>query len=134
MNRQVTIKTDTGRIVGTVSKARGETNKVGYWEYYDSQENLVRKCLYLRGVCVKIVDYYESGSVKCEETYDLEGEKFGNWISYHENGLVQSECSYEDGLLTGPRKYYNSEGKEILSQNFIQGELLEEMCYYINTV
>ena len=105
----------------------GKTSKM---QYFDKQ-----------GVCVKEVEYYESGQVKMEG--GMKGEKReGEWKAYFPDGRVQSIGTFVDGLRTGVATVWQENGN-LLQEGFYkegrhcgkwkfydeQGDLIKEVDY-----
>lgn len=73
------------------------------------------------------LEYNKDGDIITEEVYDNgflkernkynryneNGEKTGVWRSFHSNGTIESEITYEDGQKSGLAKTYNKKGKLI---------------------
>jgi len=46
--------------------------------------------------CGKQTEYYENGQMEMEENYK-DGVKDGKWTFYYENGQIREEGNYKDG-------------------------------------
>ena len=93
------------------------------------------------GLCVKEVEYYESGQVKMEGP--MKGEKReGEWKAYFPDGRVQSIGTFVNGLRTGVATVWQENGN-LLQEGFYkegrhcgkwkfydeQGDLIKEVDY-----
>tara|TARA_B100001057_G_C22194601_1_gene698328 strand:- start:15 stop:383 length:369 start_codon:yes stop_codon:yes gene_type:complete len=57
------------------------------------------------------------------------GLKNGEWISYFQNGEIQSICHFKDGVPHGPIIVYNQEGDELYRGNFENGSKIGEWVF-----
>jgi antitoxin component YwqK of YwqJK toxin-antitoxin module len=93
------------------------------------------------GICVKEVEFYETGQVKMEG--GMKGDKReGEWKAYFPDGRLQSEGTFVNGLRTGKATVWQSNGN-LLQEGFYkegkhvghwkwydeQGDLLREEDY-----
>ena len=102
-----------------------------------------KKSQYLdrKGICVKEVEFYETGQVKMEG--GMKGDKReGEWKAYFPDGRLQSEGTFVNGLRTGKAIVWQSNGN-LLQEGFYkdgkhvghwkwydeQGDLLREEDY-----
>ena len=54
--------------------------------------------------------YYDNGNLKVTGIYDENGQKTGEWKSYHENGKLYSVGKFENGKATGKWKFFDENG------------------------
>ena len=110
-------------------------------ETYPDGKTLKTQYFDKQGVCVKEVEYYESGQVKMEG--GMKGEKReGEWKAYFPDGRVQSIGTFVDGLRTGVATVWQENGN-LLQEGFYkegrhcgkwkfydeQGDLIKEVDY-----
>ena len=57
------------------------------------------------------------------------GLKNGEWISYFQNGEIQSVCHFKDGISHGPIIVYNIKGDELYRGNFENGSKIGEWVF-----
>ncbi|MBS1638127.1 MAG: hypothetical protein JST26_19600 [Bacteroidetes bacterium] len=69
--------------------------------------------------------YHENGKIATEGSYNNDGLKDGVWKTYYDTGILSSEESFADGKLDATNKYYNEDGS--LWQEFLykRGKLQE---------
>ncbi|MBO7616915.1 MAG: toxin-antitoxin system YwqK family antitoxin [Bacteroidales bacterium] len=110
-------------------------------ETYPNGKTLKTQYFDKNNVCVKEVEYYESGQVKMEGA--MKGEKReGEWKAYFLDGRLQSIGTFVDGLRTGAatvwqengnllQEGFYKEGKHVGKWKFYdeQGNLLKEVDY-----
>lgn len=110
-------------------------------ETYPDGKTLKTQYFDKQGVCVKEVEYYESGQVKMEG--GMKGEKReGEWKAYFPDGRVQSIGTFVDGLRTGVATVWQENGN-LLQEGFYkegrhcgkwkfydeQGDIIKEVDY-----
>ena len=110
-------------------------------ETYPDGKTLKTQYFDKQGVCVKEVEYYESGQVKMEG--GMKGEKReGEWKAYFPDGRVQSIGTFVNGLRTGVATVWQENGN-LLQEGFYkegkhcgkwkfydeQGDLIKEVDY-----
>ena len=110
-------------------------------ETYPDGKTLKTQYFDKQGVCVKEVEYYESGQVKMEG--GMKGDKReGEWKAYFPDGRVQSIGTFVDGLRTGVATVWQENGN-LLQEGFYkegkhcgkwkfydeQGDLIKEVDY-----
>ena len=110
-------------------------------ETYPDGNTLKTQYFDKQGVCVKEVEYYESGQVKMEG--GMKGDKReGEWKAYFPDGRVQSIGTFVDGLRTGVATVWQENGN-LLQEGFYkegkhcgkwkfydeQGDLIKEVDY-----
>ncbi|MFK7904072.1 MAG: toxin-antitoxin system YwqK family antitoxin, partial [Chitinophagales bacterium] len=67
-------------------------------------------------------EFYPDGSLKI--TCTKIGEEYtGRYLTYHKNGKLHKEFSYENFVLNGPYTVYYSNSKKQLSANYSAGKL-----------
>ena len=67
-------------------------------------------------------------STKINEV-DINGLKNGEWVSYFQNGKIQSICHFKDGIPHGPIIVYNEKGDELYRGNFDNGSKIGEWVF-----
>ena len=110
-------------------------------ETYPDGKTLKTQYFDKQGVCVKEVEYYESGQVKMEG--GMKGDKReGEWKAYFPDGRVQSIGTFVDGLRTGVATVWQENGN-LLQEGFYkkgrhcgkwkfydeQGDIIKEVDY-----
>mgnify|MGYP000028715342 CR=1 FL=1 len=77
--------------------------KDGRWEKYDAKFTLIDKVRYHRGFPAEAhVTYYDSAHTKVKEVMPYEhGKLKGTYLTYHANGQLAEEGSYDNGLKVG---------------------------------
>ena len=110
-------------------------------ETYPDGKTLKTQYFDKQGVCVKEVEYYESGQVKMEG--GMKGEKReGEWKAYFPDGRVQSIGTFVNGLRTGVATVWQENGN-LLQEGFYkegrhcgkwkfydeQGDIIKEVDY-----
>ena len=86
--------------------------------------------------------YYEDGAMEYSGSYDIEGNRHGEWKYYYTNGNIWSVGNYANGAKTGVKQVYWPEGKMRYEGFFTDdlksghwkfydkdGSLIEEMDY-----
>jgi antitoxin component YwqK of YwqJK toxin-antitoxin module len=98
----------------------------GNWEYY-FYDNLTEKGVFDAGrPNGKYTDYYESGSINRETIYKRKDYTsiMQRYISYHENGQVEVERTYdENGRLNGHIITYDEKGNVREDKVFVHGNI-----------
>lgn len=67
---------------------------------------------------IKTLNYWENGNLKGEKTTDLQEHLAGPQKLYFENGKLQSDENYTNGLKSGLCIYYNNDGSKKQVSNF----------------
>ena len=77
--------------------------KDGRWEKYDAKFTLIDKVRYHHGFPAEAhVTYYDSAHTKVKEVMPYEhGKLKGTYLTYHPNGQLAEEGSYDNGLKVG---------------------------------
>ena len=65
-----------------------------------------------------IKTYHENGSVHEEYSYEGDSLKHGPYIRYAEDGTLLEQSIYEQGYLTGTRKIYSSTGNIEIQEEY----------------
>lgn len=55
--------------------------------------------------------YYSTGKLNAIGHYDMDGERDGDWIYYHRNGIVSGIEKYEDGDIVGTDTSFHDNGE-----------------------
>jgi len=78
------------------------------------------------GILISIFEYRYGNIVDRERInrYDNAGLKNGTWKEFYESGSVKSEITYEHGVIDGYLKEYSKEGKITKSERYLNGELV----------
>lgn len=63
-------------------------------------------------------EWYENGQMKWKTNLDNKGNKTGVHTLWHSNGQKEAEWNYENNLLNGSMKCWNSNGRVIVSREF----------------
>jgi len=71
----------------------------------------------------KSIEYYTTGTKKCELTYAL-GQKNGPALFYDENGVLYMDGLYKDDLSEGDWNIYSKEGKIRYQIKYSKGNIL----------
>jgi len=69
-----------------------------------------------------------NGSIAEEWTEDDEGQKHGTCTTYHDNGVVESQCEYEHGWVHGLFRGFYRTGQLRTEHRFEYYELHGEAC------
>jgi antitoxin component YwqK of YwqJK toxin-antitoxin module len=86
------------------------------------------------GCCEESVrEYYKSGKLKSERSYNEEKQLHGPYNIYYENGQLQEEEIYKNGFFDGPHKTYYENG-QLKSEAFYKNGKAEGLSrdYYRN--
>jgi antitoxin component YwqK of YwqJK toxin-antitoxin module len=77
--------------------------KDGRWEKYDSKFMLTDKTFWHRGVSAESrLAYYDSSHHKIKEIIPMDyGKVKGTYMAFYENGLLQEEGKYDNGIKIG---------------------------------
>lgn len=115
--RLVTINS-AGKPVGPVKDFyfTGELQWEGTLSYLDPVDN--NKDV-TEGVCT----WYHRNGKKSARVTKVHGKEHGLYRFWSEEGYLQEEVQYKNGLMHGYRKVYSSNGKLISVENYINGEL-----------
>ena len=94
-----------------------------YKSYYENGK-LYTEAIYQNGEKVEWKTYYKNGTLESEEFYYAEkygySKKHGIWKTYYDDGTLKSEKSYDKGRKDGLFQEYNSSGKLIREEIYIQ--------------
>jgi antitoxin component YwqK of YwqJK toxin-antitoxin module len=75
------------------------------------------------------ITYYENGQKQTEGIF-LKGDiPNGVWKGWHENGKINYEATYNNGVNIGITKWYDVKGKLYLQQEFTNGKLIKETSF-----
>jgi len=86
------------------------------------------------GCCEESVrEYYKSGKLKLERSYNQKQQLHGSYKIYYENGQLQEEEIYKNGFFDGPYKTYYENG-QLKSEAFYKDGKVEGLSkdYYRN--
>lgn len=73
--------------------------------------------------------YFENGKKQSEGKFLVGDIPHGDWKGWHENGNLNYESSYNNGLNVGITKWYDSNGKLYLEQEFLNGKIIKETSH-----
>ena len=95
-----------------------------YKSYYENGQLSVES-IYQDGEIVESKTYYRNGTLESEEFYVVlykygDSEKHGTWKTYYNDGTLKSEKKYDQGRKDGLFQEYNSSGKLIREEIYIQ--------------
>jgi S1-C subfamily serine protease len=68
--------------------------------------------------------YYKSGNKRFENYFTEQGLPNGLWLTWFENGQLQSEIEYKSGLFNGKNISYHENGKIRFMAEFKEGKLI----------
>jgi len=68
------------------------------------------------GACRFVKTYYPNGTLKSYEPY-RKGGKHGLAITYYEDGAASSAATFTDGVLEGPVRQYDRQGRMVADEN-----------------
>ena len=91
-----------------------------------------RDTSFLENNQIKYISYFDSGEVKQEGTYDLEGERDGKWTAYGLNREITSTVSFYHGLKHGEWIIYNDRGQLISKMYYDMGKRVGTWKSYKN--
>ena len=88
-----------------------DDQRIGPWEYYYQNGNLLSKGEYLNGQRIGAWEfYYPNGNLSSKGEY-LNDQKTGPWELYHYNGNLLAKGEYLNDQKTGPWEFYSRKGK-----------------------
>lgn len=87
--------------------ADGSVQAIGYF----SNGKQVKDCL----------EFYPSGAIKLRCYHNEQGKKDGVRMTYYENGRLQSQARWENGLLREILKYKDEKGQDLAVGSFQNG-------------
>jgi antitoxin component YwqK of YwqJK toxin-antitoxin module len=103
---------------------------IGWQRYYSESGKLLGECNLINGNG-KIQVKYENGNLNWEENY-LNGMLDGSTKSWLDNGKLIQEWQYKNGLLEGIAKSWFENGKLASESNYVKGELIKEQYWHPN--
>lgn len=74
--------------------------------------------------------YYIDGSKEIVGTYNEIGNKSGFWISYYENGQMETQTFYSNGIKHGNAWQYDEDGSVISHAQYKQGKKHGKWTHY----
>ncbi len=78
-----------------------------------------------------ILEYYETGELKCIKTVNEDDEPTGKYIEYWQNGFVKMEGEYKDGVKNGIfREYYLNGNTKF--EGIIKNDIPQDKQYFSN--
>ncbi len=82
------------------------------------------------GFAGRWVTYFENGNVARDRTLN-DGRPVGRSLSFHDNGAMLAEVTYDErGVLDGPQRNWNREGRLIYEANYRNGLLDGREAYW----
>jgi uncharacterized protein len=99
----------------------------GNWKTYYDNGILKEELIYSNYTLSKKIEYYPNTKIKTETNYiDVKNRenslnscvKNGNYISYFENGQIETKGQYELGEKNGEWIYFSANGNEIKRENY----------------
>ncbi|ASU34474.1 hypothetical protein MuYL_2587 [Mucilaginibacter xinganensis] len=74
---------------------------------------------------------FDAGNYVSKTGYFVNGKRTGKWLVYNGYGKLDEVCFYRDDELSGPARYYSDDGKQILEEGFLKGNLRDgDWNYY----
>jgi uncharacterized protein len=106
-----------GNLISEKTMEEGKVKEVKY--FYDSKNHLMSKGHYLDGRKEGTYEYYyENGEPKALETYT--NDQMLTEKRWFENGHLNMEANYENGMLEGILKKYFDNGQLMLEQEYVK--------------
>src|SRR5689334_18957817 len=93
--------------------------------YHDPARQKIREDYYVVGeetIEGKYKRYFENGNVEMEGAF-VDGVRSGTFLEYHENGKLLRKISYVNGMRHGPVEVYDEQGV-FVQRAFYQNNLL----------
>jgi|GEM_PF-1931269 hypothetical protein len=121
---------DEGNV--TIEYFYNKTLPLGFkWRkiYYEGTNNLAEIATSYEKYAVNEV-YHLNGNLNFIDTVDFIGNRIGHFKKYHDNGNIQEESFFKDGLRHGYTKYYYKSGQLHLEGNFNLGKKSGVIKYY----
>jgi antitoxin component YwqK of YwqJK toxin-antitoxin module len=98
-------------------------------ETYPDGKTLKTQSYNKKGLCVKEVEFYETGQVKMEGA--MSGEKReGEWKAYFPDGRVQSIGTFVNGLRTGKATVWQENGNLLQEGFYKEGKHVGKWKFY----
>jgi len=107
------------RIKDHKSYFEGQLN--GYWLQFNMLGRVEIMEKYQMGVLHgERIKYYSGFPLEIESYHN--GKPHGLFKKYYPNKNIQQESNYKEGILHGPFRYYNEDGKLSLEYEYVNGE------------
>lgn len=75
------------------------------------------------------IERYANGVIKIKGTMGG-GKRQGQWVAFFQDGAIQSECAYRDGMANGATVTYRPNGTKIWSGYYNMGKQVGKWKYY----
>lgn len=107
--------------------------KEGTWNTYEkNSEQPISISTYKGGVLEgQQRFYYKSGAVMTEGKFSA-GKKTGDWVKYFEGGERKSTVFFENGSKTGTQTIWHSDGRKIIEETYLKGQLIKGALFIRN--
>ena len=84
----------------------------GAWSLFSSSGNLTALMHYDHGKKHGLEERYLPSGATCERGNHVEGELDGEWLAWHDNGMLRQRITYRNGILDGPfQAFYGGGGR-----------------------
>lgn len=101
---------------------KNSSRKVKTIDFYDNGNKFRSRMFNKTGGIDIVKEWYRNGQIKLEQRFRA-GKKNGQWITWYENGVKESEKNYFNGLIHGLVQQWNLKGEIRYKGNFIADTL-----------
>lgn len=115
------------------SQAHDEEIFDGQVTWYYENGNIMQTVNYKNNVLTgERKNYYESGPLKSQYSYNTDGKISGHWVSYYKNAKLKEEGAFKNGEQNGLWKEFHKNGKLKGEGNYNNGKKVGvwKMYYY----